>query len=327
MALLPVHRFLSTFYRNGRTFSSFAPHGNARPLSPLGVHALFPDPPPKRIKQKPYWDYRTRWIDPSDRYLRSQQAQLRYLYSKSAWKLLELNFFHKFLQPGMSVVDLGFAPGAWSTVTARIVGKSGRVLGVDMIPATAISGISSIQGNFYDKQTQQRIIKFMSDPGRGRQESLEPQIEQASYMDMERHAAEDEKSQEILDASGRSRMVDVVLSDMLEPFPQVDGLYRRSINRPYYNVKASPELQVKTHEQSIDLCDAALLFCVDTLKTGGSFVCKFYSGEEDGALESRLTRLFQTVKKDQTSLSNKNQDCYLIGLRRKAKVRREDIGV
>jgi 21S rRNA (uridine2791-2'-O)-methyltransferase len=50
---------------------------------------------------------------------------------------------------------------------------------------------------------------------------------------------------------------------------------------------------------------AALTFCFDTLRTGGHFVCKFYQGGEDKALEQRLKRLFEKVHRDKPESSRK----------------------
>ena len=52
-----------------------------------------------------------------------------------------------------------------------------------------------------------------------------------------------------------------------------------------------------------DLCLAALRFCFDTLRPGGHFVCKFYQGAEDKALETKLRRLFTTVHREKPEAS------------------------
>jgi hypothetical protein len=54
-------------------------------------------------------------------------------------------------------------------------------------------------------------------------------------------------------------------------------------------------INFKDHAGSMDLCQAALQFGFNVLKTGGHFVCKFYQGAEDKALEIQLKRLFQKV--------------------------------
>ena len=52
-----------------------------------------------------------------------------------------------------------------------------------------------------------------------------------------------------------------------------------------------------------DLCDAALRFAFDTLRVGGHFVCKFYQGGEDKALELRLKLLFAKVHREKPESS------------------------
>jgi 21S rRNA (uridine2791-2'-O)-methyltransferase len=52
-----------------------------------------------------------------------------------------------------------------------------------------------------------------------------------------------------------------------------------------------------------DLCNAALTFCFDTLRTGGHFLCKFYQGAEDKDFEKRLKRLFERVVREKPESS------------------------
>ena len=52
-----------------------------------------------------------------------------------------------------------------------------------------------------------------------------------------------------------------------------------------------------------DLCNTALEFASDTLRTGGHFVCKFYAGSEDKALEQRLKKLFHKVYREKPDSS------------------------
>lgn len=57
--------------------------------------------------------------------------------ARSVFKLEELDRRHRILAPGMSVLDLGCAPGSWTQYAARAVGKSGRVVGIDITPMAA----------------------------------------------------------------------------------------------------------------------------------------------------------------------------------------------
>ncbi|KAF3145215.1 2' O-ribose methyltransferase [Orbilia oligospora] len=78
--------------------------------------------------------------------------------------------------------------------------------------------------------------------------------------------------------------VDVVLSDMWEPWPLTSGFHMNTVITPWVFSKRlmnTSGVAVRDHAGSMELCTAALTFCVDVLKPGGSFVCKFYQGEDD----------------------------------------------
>jgi 21S rRNA (uridine2791-2'-O)-methyltransferase len=71
---------------------------------------------------------------------------------------------------------------------------------------------------------------------------------------------------------------------------------------------------------------AALTFCYDTLRTGGNFLCKFFAGAEDHALELRLKKLFDKVYRIKPDSSRKeSKEAYFVALKRKAGVKREDV--
>ena len=75
-----------------------------------------------------------------------------------------------------------------------------------------------------------------------------------------------------------------------------------------------------------DLCHAALTFAFDTLGTGGNFLCKFYQGEEDKALELRLKKLFEKTYRIKPDSSRKeSKEAYFVGLRRKAGAVRDEV--
>ena len=80
-----------------------------------------------------------------------QRAQADGYRSRACYKLLELNEKDRFIKPGMTVVDLGSAPGGWSQVAAQIVGHKGRVIASDILPMDAIAGVDFIQGDFTEQ--------------------------------------------------------------------------------------------------------------------------------------------------------------------------------
>ena len=68
--------------------------------------------------------------------------------ARAAYKLLEINQKDKLIKLGTVLADLGSAPGSWSQVAAKLVGKSGAVFALDILPMDAIEGVSFIQGDF-----------------------------------------------------------------------------------------------------------------------------------------------------------------------------------
>jgi 23S rRNA (uridine2552-2'-O)-methyltransferase len=80
-----------------------------------------------------------------------QRAQAEGYRSRACYKLLELNDKDRFIRPGMTVVDLGSAPGGWSQVAANLVGHKGRVVASDILPMDALAGVDFIEGDFTEQ--------------------------------------------------------------------------------------------------------------------------------------------------------------------------------
>jgi 23S rRNA (uridine2552-2'-O)-methyltransferase len=68
--------------------------------------------------------------------------------SRSAYKLTEIDDRDKLLKPGMTVIDLGSAPGGWSQVAARRVGAKGRVIAIDLLEMEPVPGVHFLRGDF-----------------------------------------------------------------------------------------------------------------------------------------------------------------------------------
>ena len=86
-----------------------------------------------------------------------QRAQADGYRSRACYKLLELNEKDRFIKPGMTLVDLGSAPGGWSQVAAQLVGHKGRVIASDILPMDAIAGVDFIQGDFTEQSVFDEI--------------------------------------------------------------------------------------------------------------------------------------------------------------------------
>src|SRR5580698_2885532 len=71
--------------------------------------------------------------------------------SRAAYKLLEIDDKHHFLKVGLTVVDLGAAPGGWSQIAAKRVGAAdgkGKVVAIDLLDMPGISGVSFAKLDF-----------------------------------------------------------------------------------------------------------------------------------------------------------------------------------
>jgi len=100
-----------------------------------------------------------RWLQEhfNDTYVkRAQQEGYR---SRAVFKLLEIQDKDNLLRPGMTVVDLGAAPGGWSEVAVRLVGERGRVVALDILPMDAIAGVEFIQGDFREDEVLDRLME------------------------------------------------------------------------------------------------------------------------------------------------------------------------
>jgi 23S rRNA (uridine2552-2'-O)-methyltransferase len=80
----------------------------------------------------------------------SRKAKLEGYRSRSALKLKELQKKDHLIKKGMSVLDLGSFPGGWSQVSKEFVGKTGKVVGVDLQKMKAIEGTSFIHKSIID---------------------------------------------------------------------------------------------------------------------------------------------------------------------------------
>jgi len=98
-----------------------------------------------------------RWLSEhfDDTYVK--MAQQQGLRSRSAFKLVELQEKYQLIKPGMTVVDLGAAPGGWCQVAQPLVGKSGRVLALDILEMEPVAGVDFIQGDFTEDEPLQQL--------------------------------------------------------------------------------------------------------------------------------------------------------------------------
>lgn len=77
-----------------------------------------------------------------------KKAQQDGYRSRAAYKLLEINKRDHLFRPGMTVVDLGAAPGSWCQLAVQMMKQQGRVLAIDLLPMSSMPGVDSLEGDF-----------------------------------------------------------------------------------------------------------------------------------------------------------------------------------
>jgi 23S rRNA (uridine2552-2'-O)-methyltransferase len=102
-----------------------------------------------------------RWLarqrkDPYANAAASQQNDMR---SRAAFKLQEINKIHKLIQRGDRVIDLGAAPGGWTSVAANL---GAQVVAVDLLETKPIKNANILKGDMQDPVIQQRILDIFS---------------------------------------------------------------------------------------------------------------------------------------------------------------------
>ena len=78
--------------------------------------------------------------------------------SRAVFKLEEIQKADRILRPGMTIVDLGAAPGGWSQYAARLLEGQGRIIAMDILEMPAIAGVEFIQGDFNDESVLQALL-------------------------------------------------------------------------------------------------------------------------------------------------------------------------
>ena len=92
-----------------------------------------------------------------------QRAQKEGYRSRACYKLLELQQRDRLIRPGMTVVDLGSAPGGWSQVAVEQVGHKGRVIASDILPMDNLAGVEFILGDFTEDDIFAQILRAIGE--------------------------------------------------------------------------------------------------------------------------------------------------------------------
>ncbi|WP_294946463.1 23S rRNA (uridine(2552)-2'-O)-methyltransferase RlmE [Sulfurivirga sp.] len=87
-----------------------------------------------------------------------QKAQREGWRSRAVYKLQEIDEKDRLFRPGMTVVDLGAAPGGWSQWATHRIGEKGHVYALDILPVEPFAGVTFIQGDFREDEVYQALL-------------------------------------------------------------------------------------------------------------------------------------------------------------------------
>lgn len=90
------------------------------------------------------------------------QAQREGYRSRAVYKLLEIHQRDRLFKPGMTVIDLGAAPGGWCQVVAPLIKPNGRLVAMDILPMDPIENVEFIQGDFSEDSVLHTLLDSMS---------------------------------------------------------------------------------------------------------------------------------------------------------------------
>jgi 23S rRNA (uridine2552-2'-O)-methyltransferase len=97
----------------------------------------------------------------SDPYVKqARQAGYR---SRAVFKLEEIQRTDRIIRPGMTIVDLGAAPGGWSQLASKLLQGRGRIVALDILPMDAIIGVDFLQGDFSDDEVLAQLDQMLGE--------------------------------------------------------------------------------------------------------------------------------------------------------------------
>mgnify|MGYP003677598441 FL=1 len=91
-----------------------------------------------------------------------KKAQQKGYRSRATFKLEEIDQKDKLIRNGMSVVDLGSAPGGWSDYALHRVGDKGKVIALDILPMTPLTGVHFIEGDFREDHVLEQLNEVLA---------------------------------------------------------------------------------------------------------------------------------------------------------------------
>lgn len=102
-----------------------------------------------------------RWLDRQHHDFYTGEAKRVGYRSRAVYKLLEVQAKDRLFSKGMTVIDLGAAPGGWSEVASEKVGAEGLVIALDILPIVPIKGVDIITGDFREKEINDQLMNHL----------------------------------------------------------------------------------------------------------------------------------------------------------------------
>jgi 23S rRNA (uridine2552-2'-O)-methyltransferase len=101
------------------------------------------------------------WVNKQRRDTYVRQSKIDGYRARSAYKLIEIDEKFKIFKGGISVIDIGAAPGSWSQYAVKAA-KSGRLISIDLKEMEPIGNTVQIHGDFTEQKTQDEIMKHIN---------------------------------------------------------------------------------------------------------------------------------------------------------------------
>lgn len=100
------------------------------------------------------------WVNKQRRDTYVRQSKVDGYRARSAYKLIEIDEKFKIFKGGLTVIDIGAAPGSWSQYASKVV-RNGKIISIDLKEMEPIDNTVQIKGNFTEEETQQKIKEFL----------------------------------------------------------------------------------------------------------------------------------------------------------------------
>ena len=104
-----------------------------------------------------------RWLDAHENDAFVQRARAEGWRGRAVFKLQELDTRYRLIRAGMTVLDLGAAPGSWCEYVASRLDGRGRIVATDILAMESIDGVAFFQGDFREAEVLDEILAFLGE--------------------------------------------------------------------------------------------------------------------------------------------------------------------